>query len=177
MGHNLDRAAHARFDRAEQSCAVARRLQDGMQQERTRGLAVGAGHPHHCQRLRRLALQSRGHQCHCQPRVGDVYLRHVQSQRPLDQQRRRAVRNGLGCKVVAVRVYAAEAREHAAARGEVGAVDDPVDVDDLGNRTRQAQVRTRNARAELREDHRRGDATKGPRGPAQPGGIPSVLKA
>ena len=85
--HRLVAPAHDGLHGAEQSGLHPGRLEQRAHQERRRRLAVRAGHAHHDQVARGIAVEARGHGGHRRPHVGHDHLRHPEPQRPLADQR------------------------------------------------------------------------------------------
>ncbi len=108
-------SADDRLDGAQQRALLAARLQQLAQQVCGRRLAVRASDARDAQLRRGVAVEARPQRRHRRARRVDAHLRHAQRQRPLDDERRRAVGDGLRRVVVPVAAKAAHAEEQLAA--------------------------------------------------------------
>ena len=166
----LGRRAHGRAlapaDRptstvAEQPARPPGRLEQRADEERRGRLAVGAGDPDDRQPRRRIAVEARRGERHRGADVLDHDLRHAEPERPRDDERRRAARDGVGREVVAVAGEPRDAEEQRAGPHRAVVVRQAGDVHVAGPspsrsrrvmRARQAidgGVRLRSARATI----------------------------
>jgi hypothetical protein len=86
--------------------ASSGRVEDGLHEECGRRLAIRSRDTDDSERRRRVAVKLGRGQCHCAASVGDNGLRHIEVERPLDQQRDGAARGGRGGELMAVAVCA-----------------------------------------------------------------------
>ena len=157
-------AADAALDRPEQPGPPAGRGEDRVEQERGRRLAVRAGHAGDLELLRRPAEELVGGDGHRCARARDDELRHVELERPLDDQRHRAVRDRVGGELVPVRARPGNAEEEAPRPGGAGVVGEVGDLDG----SPPEHVRRRERRDQLVDLHRGASLPPGPAEAARP---------
>jgi hypothetical protein len=121
-------ASDAALDRPEQPGPAAGGGEDRVHQERRRGLAVRARDPRDLELLAGPAEKLVRDRRHRAARVGDDDLRDVEVERPLDDQRDRAVSNRVRSEVVPVGARARNAEEERARAGRSGVVGQVADL-------------------------------------------------
>ena len=99
--------------RADDAAADARRLEDALEQEGRRRLALGAGDTDELHALLRVAVEGAGHARHGGAHVRHQHLRAVDVKLALHHQRHTAVFNRLRREVMRVHLAAADAEEQA----------------------------------------------------------------
>ena len=94
-----------------QTAFVAGLLQNGLDQIAGGRFALGAGDAHHFHLPCRMAVQLGAHGAESKAGIGNQQLGHVQGQKALHHQRRRAILHSLGSVIVRVKARAGNAEE------------------------------------------------------------------
>jgi hypothetical protein len=122
-------AADAALDRPQQPGAPPRGLEDRVQEEGGRRLAARAGHGRDLQLVRRPREELRGCQGHGLAHVGDDRLRDADRERPRDDKRSRARRDGALREVVPVGALPRDAEEQRPRPDRTAVVCEVLDLD------------------------------------------------